>query len=387
MHAMESPMGVGVYESNFNGTGETFLVDGPLSTDDDYNFYVRNTIATEKGISVDKVVLEKDVNDVLDADFDDPDDYGTLSFEQWAQDDYDDFNRDMIMSVEEAADALGMPISVRDNFRADRANFDGDFVQIAEDDYVEIGWRSWETDFVIGVAPSRQAKEWVEDGAYHTDDIVNETGLTPDEYAEKVANLVSQTASYLRVALSDAGLDLKYKTSGYTTSSYDREDKPEEVLAELKETIQGLRNDTQRSLSEVTSEQRVKLAKALMDTDHRHDIEVMVPIYNKAAGQFILCDPSKDDNPRISAPKAEDVEAYLKTLDDVDGFVPVPVNENTGAWFKALQDKHDFILVTTADEYAQASGEGCVVEMNWDNEAGFREFPFAAAQDGPAPGM
>lgn len=188
-------MGVGTYESDFDGSGETFIVSPDFyNTQEDY---------------------EKYCADFSGSDGDEP-----LDFEDWAQQNVDDFEDRVNYALEAALGRIG-------GFHAgnprDRERFgaDAEFSLIFRGNDLDVGLRGWETDYVVAVAPTREhVRSLVAHGEEYDGETQNEFGCTLDELRDAYQSAVSALAEIAVQALIEDGVDCRYKTSGYTSSAY-----------------------------------------------------------------------------------------------------------------------------------------------------------------------
>lgn len=331
-------MGVGVYDSNFHGTGGTFIVRGPLAEQEHYDAY-----AAEQGDHA-------------------------LSFEDWAKDEYDEFNRDLVEAVEDAGRELGFGVFTRDNFRADRAAFDSDFVGVLDGGMVEVGWRSWQHDFVVGVGGARNWGDWMADPMAYAEQIIEETGRPPTQVKATYEAYAGMVQEFVRLKVMQAGMECSYKTSGYTSSNYQMPDDVEEKLEMLKRGVVAVRESFNRPIEDVlkglSPTDRVALTKDLAllaseqgDRDDYLPVKVQIPVVHH--GSVLLY-----------SPWAEDARAAMIVPDEVrdavgkaEELTAVPRNLETAAWFRELQAKRrGQVIVVTADEWVEATGEDCVLD-------------------------
>lgn len=217
-------MGVGVFHSTFQDRGGTFLISGPLGTDEDYESYRKECIA--------------DGDEPMDRD-------------DWAQQEYDDENEFLLDSVMTAGVGLDFQASPRKGFRSENAPFDREFSQIVEDDFVSISWRSWQHDFVIGVGPTNRAAEILDmDDSDASEDIKNALAAFKTDYEA----LVDASLEAMRIDAMQNGFECRYRTSGYTTSAYSPVENVKERYTELGATIASLREKLSTNLEKALGE-------------------------------------------------------------------------------------------------------------------------------------
>lgn len=329
-------MGVGVYESDFQGLGHTFGVSGPLLVEADYEQFMKESGAGQ-----------------------------AISFETWSQDQYDEANEELVAAVERACRELGFSIENRQGFRAARADFDSDFVAIADDGVVAVGWRSWESDFVIGIGPTRYADEKL---GYDAEYAVRELGRNPETFRAEYESQASAVEEFTRLSLLKLGLDCRYKTSGYTSAAYELPANVDARLAELKADIVAgttkLTAGPSNALAQIDASERQKIVKTAVD----ERMVVVFPVAEIRGDQRRLhLHAVSDDYPdgfavvaSMEAPK----ELYGYFRDQGDGLTAIPRDARTESWFAAYQAyirRAD--LIASADEIAAATGEAVIVRM------------------------
>lgn len=273
-------MGVGVYGNNYNGTGVSFLVDGVLSTEDDYRAYCQ---------------------DVGDDD--------AVSFETWAQDAGDDQSTAIMDAIESVRVRVGL-----DHPGNGRARFEPDTdMSLLANGRFEIGLRSWEHDFVIGIVPDAALRENLEgaedfndeqakrtygnDGYRHrlfqwhlaAEDLVETFGLPANEVVDLVCTTVDNLKQLLILELQGNGQKCRFRTSGYTTGAYDvtaddvRETEMERLTTDIKAAMARLDAPAIDNLKALSAEQRhllLKMTDRSRLSDYKSDLQklhVLVP--------------------------------------------------------------------------------------------------------------
>lgn len=355
-------MGVGVYQSDFQGLGHTFLVTGPLLVEEDHEQYLKESGA-------------------------DPD---TASFETWSQDQYDQANEELVSSVEQACRELGFLVENRDGFRAARADFDSDFVAIADDGVVAVGWRSWESDFVIGVGPTRRADERL---GYDAEYAVRELGRNPEAFRGEYEAQASAVEEAIRLALLKIGLECRYKTSGYTSATYTLPDGADDRIAALKNEIRAgtarLTADPSDALAQIDANERQKI----IETAVNERMVVVFPVaeVNGDERRLHLHAVNEDYADGYAVVASMDVPkellAYFHRLED--GVTAIPRETRTEDWFASYQASiRRADLVAAADEIAAAIGEPVTIRKYDGSDNSVDVFTVAEAPErGPSPGM
>lgn len=331
-------MGVGVYESDFQGLGHTFLVSGPLLVEEDHAKWLKESGA--------------------DDDF-------APSFEVWSQDQYDQANEELVASVEQACGELGFSIEKRDRFRAARAGFDSDFVAIADDGVVAVGWRSWENDFVVGIGPTGSADERL---GYDAEFALRELGRDPETFRTEYEAQASAVEEFVRLWLVKVGLECRYKTSGYTSAAYALPEDADARLAALKnEIVAGTAKLTagpSDALAQIDGSERQKIVK--MAVDER--MVVVFPVAEVKGEErrlhlHAVSDDYQDGYAVVASTDApKELSGYFRGLDD--GVVAIPRDTRTEGWFAAYQASMSRAdLVASADEVAAATNEAVTVRI------------------------
>lgn len=200
-------MGVGVYRSDFSGAGKTFGVSPDFRGADDYEAAVRDAVAEGEA---------------------------PPSRESFLQDLYNSDEDDMINQVEEVLAGLGFDMAERGHLNLNvknRAPFDSEFVYVGEKESIAVGWRSWESDYVIGVGPSRQWLDRMQDPEAYADEIQEDTGRSAVEVHSAHMVAVEAVTSALIKHMTSMGIDCRYPTSGYTTAGYSKATEDEVKVA------------------------------------------------------------------------------------------------------------------------------------------------------------
>ena len=385
-------MGVGVFYDDFDKTGSTFMVDGPLTNDDDYEDYLLS-IAKDAGIVVEQAGdgdwnyrSEADAPDVDDGQYGsqlkaltaglDSSDHGYLTSEGFSQDAYDHANEEFISIVERAGRNLGMSVTPRVGFSAERSDFDSDFVSIFDSKCGKfgVGWRSWEHDFVIAVAANKGRGGWQEElGSleYNVDRIIDGTGRAPAIFKTLHDKVCADLMDYVRLTLANEGIKARYRTSGYTTSQYQvPEDIPGE-LAAIKARIEGGLKQLSASPTEAmrtqTTDEREALIKELYSASLRSDIDMpatrlVVPVFADGRSRVLWVDPLES---QVTGEKVADLKLGQGTNSSVAGGLVSIERVDHGDWFDVEQGalwKRSAntgsapALLISAEEFVNATG-------------------------------
>lgn len=347
-------MGVGVYTSDFDGTGGCILVDGPLPSEADHAAYVKE--------------MENDGDEALD-------------FDAWAQDEVDGSYDYLKESLVSAARKLGFDLAGRD----DRAEFDREFVAIADGGPLEIGLRSWEHDYVVGVAavPRRMPEM---DGL----DFVYEKGRTEEAWRAIYDKASEDLRTYLRISLQQDGHDVKVRTSGYTTSAAEKSADPEGDLERLRvsivEAVKALELDPELALKDADRAGRVAIVSACEDAygdgfpGVKGEISPVVPVYDPEHDSITLFSPY-EVGPAAQMMVPESLRGTVDAFEGDDALFPIPRNEATEGWFKSYRTRGMTLMVDAA-EFAEGARRDCVVA--WNDEPEIVEVTLHAFEE-PAP--
>lgn len=334
-------MGVGVYTSDFHGTGGCILVDGPLPTEADHASYVEE--------------VKKDGED------------DALDYDAWAQQEVDDSYEFLKETLATAAAKLGF----RAAGRQDRAEFDREFVAIADGGPLAIGLRSWQHDYVVGVgAIDRRMPE--ADGL----DFVYEKGRTEEAWRAIYDKAAQDLIAYLRISLQQDGHDVRVRTSGYTTAQASKSEDPELHLERLRvsitEAVKALDLDPELALKDADRAGRVAIVAACEDAygdgfpGVKGEISPVVPVYDPEHDSITLFSPY-EVGPASQMIVPEALRGIVSTFEGDDALFPIPRNEATEDWFKSYRTRGMTLLVDAA-EFAEGARRDCVVAWNDDPE-------------------
>lgn len=241
-------MGVGVYSSDFKGTGGSFLVEGGLNTEEEYQQYLEDTPEDEA-----------------------PD------YETWLQDEVDTEISGLQEIIAEACERVGLETAPGNVFGGeDRA-----FLVLAQGNGFCVGMRGWEHDHVVGV--------WQEDADFGDNreggalDIAKAYMVPPAQVLAVRDQLSIDLQEYVRLNVQEM-YTCCYKTSGYTSAQY--EDLSEDALAArlsaLETSIQNARSYLDQAPGERVagwSADDLKVMIELFHTD-RYYSPVHVPVYD-----------------------------------------------------------------------------------------------------------
>lgn len=374
-------MGAGSYGNDFDNTGGSFSVDGPLTSEEDYLNYLTDRLREDGGVIAVKaedgwwnwqktengheslhggtkeeggfhteIAAYKAAAEELDV--------GIMSYDAFLRDEYDSENERFVETVERAGEALGLNVTPRKGFQAERGRFDDEFVSILNtpNGMIGAGWRSWEHDFVIGVGANESekggVKDYVQFGDDYADEIISKTGRTPNDFGILHDQVASNLLTYLRLCLQDEGFDCYYKTGGYTSKKFDL---PEDLDAEIerrgnlvKQGLQELAKPAAEVIARLDDEKRIGLIAAMHETYNNPHVDrtsfgMTVPVYDAQEDRIhyfngftgMKTHSSPADSLKEYAP---DFMSGVDATEAVEGLVPIPRNESTKGFFEVLQN-------------------------------------------------
>jgi hypothetical protein len=337
-------MGVGVYSSDFNGSGGTFIVDGLVGGDEEYRKYVLGNVPSD-AISLE--TWRKEVAEDPDSDEDDYKDYlyelaeeESDDLETWQGDQDSALIEDIEETIKAAARQLGMTAEETRHGRYARAGFDDNFVLMASGTNVDIGWRSWEHDIIVGVGGSSLTREWAGESDAFAGEIIDNTGLAPSTFADIYGALSDAVQTYVRLSLMRDGKECRHKTSGYTTSAYQN---PEEgfdaALEMLRQKIATLGGSIPQSFHDgvilAGQSEREDIVQALVSGDVNSDTPIVLPLYDLEQGDVRLYSTGR--------------RKFIGTLG-----LPPAFAEATGAAINEHAGSGDFLALPRTDELVEA---------------------------------
>jgi len=321
-------MGVGVYESNFNGTGRTFIVS-PVS--DSYVDYVES---------------------MSDGNEDD-----ILSEENYYQDEADDLTAGIVECISSMGNDLGFVVN--DDVLKYKRNFNGfimddEFISIIENKYIQVGFRGWESDIIIGVASAKSEFENIPENYQLIDEYFVPLKKLEDNY-QKLSQAVYR---YAILALQEGLCECRQKTSGYTTSLIDPGEGSEIEKERLAGEIQALVAELDRP--QIFSD---SLNNPDLRNDFTRDIYRYIDEYCNPGVRFLIPYVALDNGAIEFADKDgdivegdsfnTDIEDYFAKQNIHNGFHEIPLNDETRAFFKSLQVEKALKVdaYVSADEY------------------------------------
>lgn len=384
-------MGAGVFSSDFNGTGTTFLVSGELvDHEQDYRAYLKEEAENEGFVEVDGKWLAEDgqVYEGLDALARalERQDLHVMSMEQLMESRREDEISNLISSIAADAGKLGLTLGLRKGNRIDQSMcLDNDFAAIADDFLVEIGWRDWEHDFVVGVAAGGSVETALQDTEYHAADIIANYGMSPDRFQTLHMHLVNAVAEYIRLGLMDNGFDCRFRTSGYTTSGYEipnpRElkDQRKQLEKTIKDTI-GVFKSGKNNLLLMDGSLRAELLRELKrlhdDMEYGSQINfestVAIPFFNPETNEAVWYSPYFEG--AVAAAFLEpQMVAFMQDKINGNDMIAIPRTEESETWLAAsqqhlLETRSAIRVVATAHEVVEAWKEDLVLNLPDEND-------------------
>jgi hypothetical protein len=226
---------------------------------------------------------------------------------------------------------------------------------------------------------------------------IEETGRAPETLRATYDSAIYQIMELLRLRLMESGFDCRFKTSGYTTDAYAKPPKPKvaakKLLKDLNDTKTWFDASPADALLTSTAAERIELAKSYNEnakghTPTRNDrVHLTIPIYDPKSNTMLGFSPYEAGPLSVSSvPKG--MESWLRSLTNRKDLVAVPRTKKSEAWFqerqKLMTSNDRFVIVVDADEFANATGEDCVLTVNSDTLEGDS---LVAAHYTPQPSM
>ena len=368
-------MGYGTYREDYGGLGRSINVRSPSTTDERYEAYVAD--CRDNGHE--------------------PSDRA-----EYDKDEYDSANEGILSIVESVAEDVGLTSVLEGRFGRRRADFDKDITAVAMGGVVDVGWRSWVSDFVVAIGPNFEfgneavpADAGGKARAFDPEWVTAFKGREPDDFATDYKTMLDGFERLLRLSLMQGGHETATPTSSYTSSTDERPDDIDAQVGALEEKVReqvlALSRDFGAALAATPAEGRVEVAKAIeaMGREFRNDaVLLVVPTYEAALGQVVLWTPGEvgsGQGPVAAMVKPPtDMVAYLTALPEVDGMVPVPLGDGTATLYATLQNAMDgeAFVVLSAEQFCEATSQDCVIVRKFDGVE--REVTLHEA--GPAPG-
>lgn len=343
-------MGVGVYRSDFGGMGVSINVHGPLGTDEDYKAYVAAN----------------------QMDGEDP-----VSRETWSQDEYDEFNENLLSIVEGVAKSVGIPSLRSGKYDGQSVDFDRKMTGIASGDVFEVGWCSWQHDFVIAVGPSVGFAELLEDSPDGDLRAIIDKGRAPARLRDDYHDVLADFKTLLRIVLAEGGIETAFPTSGYTSSTYtvtpEEAASAEELRAKVEAGIDRLSAEADFTVHKQDPDERIALAKAILartDWNGEYGPSVLVACYDTEGRCAGLWDPADEtDSLAASMSTPHELVDFFEALPTEQGLAAIPYCPETVEFYASCQGIHrEFRVVVSPEQYSAATGLPC--EISWTDLPG-----------------
>ena len=357
-------MGVGVFRDTFKGTGSTIIISGPLPDDDDYQAYV-----------------------------DECDDDEAMSQMDWEQDNYDQFNADLVNALRSIGRDLDMCLADSSVFSTThRAAFDSDFCAVVNDALLSIGWRSWQHDFVVGIGSDVEWAGQADDIDDYREELIRSYHLPAKVVIENYASLAEAAALYTRLSLQQSGFECRYPTSGYTSAEYT---KPENLDAAIDDALAtfkvahgklSVRDGLPATRSAPGDADRISLLEDLMKVAdyngrswERQEMRPITLLYDVEDAEVVVVHALDNDAEMLrSYPVNDDVvSAHLASLGEQSSRDLVPLRFADpimrpwlDAWLKDTPNPYwetAEILVDVDDIEVATKGEH-TVDLDWDDD-------------------
>lgn len=329
-------MGVGVFSDDFDGTGDTFIVRMPYTSEEEFRSL------QESG--------------EVDAETD---------FETFSKAEYDDENLMLIEAIERVGGDLGLDVCKRKNewhFHPEYAtskNLDDDFVTVISDDFLAAGWRSWETDLIVGIGAPKSEYGRITEKDY--EESVKEFGAPPEKVAKIYNEMKDAAFKFTLNRLLGEGFECAFKTSGYTSSNYVMEECDMDDLAatvkQLHAQLSAMRSSPDATSVNLSMSERAEMIRKLGDGESWSGASLLaVPVYHDGSVALaeIPVGEISSRRARLSAEIAGMMEAELARLGS--DAAPVPLNEATKAWF-AEEGRYAGLFLVSEDEFNAAHAE------------------------------
>lgn len=301
-------MGVGVFSSTFEGTGKTFIVSGQCLCQSNYDEFAQQ--------------VRDDGDEPVDSD---------TWFQDQAQDEYDG----IVQTLQGAAQALGL--TPADTSFRNREHGPEDFVLIAQhhDSGFCVGLRSWELDYIVGVwqAGGSGADGINEKFGNFRDDgeleIFLEAMAPPKAVLEIRDRLVENLDTYFRATLQKNNYECRYRTGGYTTSTYTDEVIPSDLQAQIKADFEWLGRPASAKISDWTHEDMDRLCEIQVNAGHDYWRPFVVPVLDLSDQTLVWLNPNEDLDDHINSHALENAEPMPESLTAAmpehsdDQFVPI----------------------------------------------------------------
>ena len=339
-------MGVGTYGNDYSGAGRSIIVDYTPGSDEDHAAHVR-----ERGSeAMDRV--------------------------EYDQHEYDQANENLLVVVSAVCKEIGLVSTLRGRFGQAGVRFDRDVVGIAAGDVFEVGWRSWENDFIVAIGPaSDDLRDFIASGGKDgLPYVVEEMGRGPAHLMADYAETLDAFEKLLRLSLLSNGFGTRVKTSSYTSRSdeapADIDERIPGLVDEVRIGIRKLSRSADEALRALSTDERLEVAKVVIDDPEwngERPPRILVPVYHVDEDAVALWDPSDyGGGAMVSTKYPVELRDLLKSLPSVGGLAPVPHSAETESFFSSMTDTRNGIrLGISAEQYSSLSSTPCAV--SWED--------------------
>lgn len=368
-------MGVGVFSSDFDSTGSTFIISPPFMEYEEYlDVMVEEFPHLDIKESPDGGQWSHAIGEGL---FDTRlecmqeafmfDESVLLDEESFVSEGDTNFYHDMKETIRDAVRSLDI-----DDGAGSRMKVDSDFNLVAGNSTIEVGLRGWESDYIVGVAAGRKSESIIHSGS--DVDSIYEHGMSPTLFANTYAQLASHVEEYVRLHVMENGLECRFRTSGYTTSEYKAPEDINKSIDALKTSIQAilvnLNASSEDNIKSADIAERALLIKAIVsDGDKWNGPRIYVPILNKSEGNKPNVVWFSYGDEELVASSSPDETLNIDEFDVTVDFLER--NEHSNDWLNARQEKYlknsnNIVMVVTAGELSNALDEDIeyVLEMD-----------------------
>jgi hypothetical protein len=389
-------MGVGVYSSNFNGTGGTFILDGLVGGEEEYGKYVKENVSADAPSYEEWHRTYAEYPDATEDDYEEwlQENHAedSVSFETWQEDQVSSHVDAFEQTIRTAAREMAFEPIGNYRGRYSRASFDDDFVIAASGRFIEIGWRSWEHDYIIGVGGDSTGLQWAADPDGCAGEIIDETGLAPSTFAKIYGSLTDAIQDYVRLSLMRDGHECRFRTSGYTSGIYEAPamgfDAALDLLRnEIVDLQQRIPVSFRDGVVNASADEREEIVRSVVMG--KTNTPALVPLFDPEAGEMRIYRPDRRrfvDRDTLPPDFAGYVEAAAALGGGSGDFIEVPRSGDLAEAWAALQSRYPDELIVSAQEWVDAYGEDLLVE--WTDDAGQEwqaEVVKAASEALPAP--
>ena len=270
-------MGYGVYSHDYKGAGSTFGVSVDHQSYDDYC-----EAQKAEGISRD------------DPDF--------LSSDTFYQDQSDDDVATIESVLKRTAEAFNLQVVDSRQYRAEP--WQDNLCIYAVGHGLTLGWRSWQHDYVIGAHAN---EKFGNDFEAYQNEITRDTYRAASSIKEAFDKQVELMLEYVRLSLSEEGMECRYKTGGYTSAAYETLDEAElterlQAIAAQVPALQAVREATdEAAFANSTDAQRQEIYAAWHDEDVMREYNPLrLAAYDNVDDRLVWIALDERDEPSVA---------------------------------------------------------------------------------------